>query len=134
MLQGRCFCAAVRFTTPLPVQSATICHCESCRRASGAMAVAWYTVPVSQLRIDAGELSERESSPGAFRGYCADCHSPLTYRSASRPDEIDVVVAALEDPAQVVPTDHIFVDDTVAWARPNDGRPIHGGSRAASEA
>jgi len=40
-LTGRCLCGAVRYECGAPISPAAFCHCESCRRASGAHAVAW---------------------------------------------------------------------------------------------
>lgn len=36
MLKGGCHCGAVRFETPDAPVYAAICHCEDCRRQSGA--------------------------------------------------------------------------------------------------
>jgi hypothetical protein len=129
MLIGGCFCGAVRYSADAPIYPPTLCHCKSCRRASGAHAVGWYTVPPSGLRYLAATPVERESSPGVFRAYCPGCFSPLTYRNVQRANEIDVTIASLDDPAQTPPADHIYMGDAAHWDSPADGLPQHSGTR-----
>ena len=44
------------------------------------------------------------SSLGVRRGFCAKCGSPLTYENERRPDEVDLLAGALDDPNQARPT------------------------------
>lgn len=76
-----------------------------------------------------GTPVERESSPGVYRSYCPDCHSPLTYRTEARPGELDITLASLDDPGVAAPHDHLYMADAVDWDRPADGRPCHAGGR-----
>ena len=39
--QGCCQCGAVRYSVSGPVIATTLCHCVSCRRATGGVSVAW---------------------------------------------------------------------------------------------
>jgi hypothetical protein len=130
MLMGGCFCGSVRYESGRPLYAPTLCHCRSCQRASGAHAVGWYTVRPDTWRVTAGGLVERQSSLGVWRGYCANCHSPLTYRVATRPLEIDVTIASLDDPGAVAPADHIYMADAAAWDEPSDGLPQFLATRA----
>jgi hypothetical protein len=76
-----------------------------------------------------GGVIERESSPGVYRGYCADCFSPITYRNIQRAGELDITIASLDDPNQAPPLDHIYMADAPAWDDPADGRPCHASGR-----
>jgi hypothetical protein len=129
MLAGGCFCGSIRYESSSPLYAPTLCHCRSCQRASGAHAVGWYTVRSNAWQVMTGRLSERESSPGVWRGYCADCHSPLTYRAAARPLEIDITIASLDNPELAAPADHIYMADAAAWDEPADGLPQFQGTR-----
>lgn len=123
ILSGRCFCGAVRYQCAEPVIPACYCHCESCRRASGAHAVAWATVPRGSFRVIKGTLRSYASSPPVLRQYCDKCGSPLTYSNQSQPDTIDITVATLDFPDRVAPVDHIWMEDAPSWDRPQDGLP-----------
>ena len=123
MLTGRCLCGSIRYQCGTPLYPPTLCHCESCRRASGAHAVGWFTVAEQDLRYLSGSPHEFESSPGVQRAFCPGCGTPLTYRNVRRPGEIDVTLCTLEDPGQLAPVDHIWMQDAPPWDRPADGLP-----------
>jgi hypothetical protein len=122
-LAGACFCGAIRFRVTGPVPEACYCHCESCRRASGAPYVAWCTVDRTGFSVSQGQLRLHASSPRVTRGFCADCGTTLTYTHDARLDEIDVTVVALDAPERIVPTRHIWVCDKLPWVAINDGLP-----------
>jgi hypothetical protein len=122
-LTGRCLCGAIRYECGSPLCPPTLCHCESCRRAAGAHAVGWLTVRSAELRYAAAAPREFESSPGVHRAFCERCGTPLTYRNARRPGEIDVTVCSLEQPGMAAPADHIWMQDAPPWDRPADGLP-----------
>jgi hypothetical protein len=128
-LQGRCLCKAVRYTCGPLLYPPTLCHCESCRRAAGAHAVGWLTVRRNDLRWAGAAAQEFESSPGVHRAFCGRCGTPLTYRTAARPAEIDVTIGSLEQPERAAPVDHIWMQDAPPWDRPGDGLPRHDAGR-----
>ena len=128
-LTGRCLCGAVRYRTAAPLAPPTCCHCESCRRASGAHAVVWISVARASLEFTAQPPVTFESSPGIRRTFCARCGSPLTYWNPARAAEIDLTVGSLDDAARHAPHDHIWMQDAPAWDRPADGLPTYPRSR-----
>jgi hypothetical protein len=122
-LSGRCLCGGVRYQCGAPVMPACFCHCESCRRASGAHAVAWVTVRSNTFEVTRGKVRQYASSPHVLRQFCEVCGSPLTYWNESSPDTIDVTLGTLDAPDAIEPVDHIWMDDALGWDRPSDGRP-----------
>jgi hypothetical protein len=120
---GGCLCGAVRFELSGPVHGLCWCHCTSCRRGAGAPAVPWGTVPCERFRVTRGELTEYRSSPPVLRGFCAACGTSLTYRRDSRPAEIDVTLATLDEPARFAPQMHVWVSDKLPWVTISDGLP-----------
>ena len=54
MLEGGCLCGAVRYRISGSPLSSVNCHCESCRRASGAPAVAWISRRAIAIRDPRG--------------------------------------------------------------------------------
>jgi len=133
VLTGGCLCRAVRYECGPPISPPCFCHCESCRRASGAHSVAWATVRKDTFRVTAGALREYASSPPVLRQFCERCGAQITYWNRESPDTIDVTIATLEHPDSVAPVDHIWMQDSVAWDRPNDGKPQFRTGRTAGE-
>jgi hypothetical protein len=128
-LTGRCLCGAVCYRLGPRLYPPTLCHCESCRRASGAHAVGWLTVNRADFGYSQGRPNEIESSPGVWRAFCGGCGAPLTCRNARRAGEIDVTIGTLDDPGRAAPVDHIWMADAPAWDRPADGLPQYPAGR-----
>ncbi len=120
---GGCFCGAVRYVAAGEPLSQCICHCESCRWATGAPMVPWGTFAASQFRVTRGEVTEYASSPGVLRGHCAACGTSLTYSHELRAGEIDVTLSSFDDAATFTPTAHIWTQDTLPWIKLGDGLP-----------
>lgn len=87
--------------------------------------VAWATYPVAGFGEVAGTLATFASSPGVTRGHCARCGSSLTYQTTRRPQEIDVTLASLGDPVDLVPAFHIWTQDRVGWLQGSEALPQH---------
>ena len=128
-LEGGCFCGAIRYRIEGDPRRVTHCHCLHCRRTSGAAFVTWAEVDERSLTFVSGSPKEFESRPGAMRGFCHKCGSPLTFRDALAPKSIDVTVGTLDAPEAVVPEDHVWSDRTIEWLRLDDGLPRHGKGR-----
>jgi hypothetical protein len=121
--RGACLCGSVQFEAAGPATNLCYCYCHSCRRASGAPLVAWGTFARNGFRITRGTLTEYRSSPPVVRGLCAACGGALTYRHQSRPEEIDVTLASLEEAARLVPQMHVWVSDKLPWVSISDQLP-----------
>jgi hypothetical protein len=106
-----------------PIRNCCFCHCESCRRATGASPVAWGTVYESEFKILCGEISVRRSSPEVQRGFCAQCGTSLTYRHVQRVGEVDFTLSSLDTADAIEPRMHVWVQDKLSWINVNDGRP-----------
>ena len=123
---GGCLCGALRYEIEGEAATPCFCHCASCRRASGAPMVAWGTFAREALRITRGRLQEYRSSTQVWRGCCAHCGTPLTYRHEARATEIDVTLATLDDPAAIAPRMHVWVNERLPWVAIADDLPQFG--------
>src|ERR1700739_1764539 len=128
-LTGACLCGAVRYRCSEPQSPASLCHCTSCRRAAGAHAVAWFTVPASTLEFTHTPPAIYKSSAPVERTFCARCGTQLTYRHQRWADQVDITVGSLDEPGRVAPAAHIWMEDAAAWDRPGAGLPCHLRSR-----
>jgi hypothetical protein len=128
-LSGGCACGAVRYETDAAPFHRTLCHCVDCRRAAGAPAVAWFSVPAAGLRFVRGTPAVHRSSPRVERGFCGACGTPLTYRNDAYPEEVDVITCSLDDPEAASPQDHTFASQCLPWMRVDDGLPVYPRSR-----
>ncbi len=130
MHEGHCFCGFVRYEVDGPFSHETVCHCSACRRLSAAPFVAWFTAPRDRYRVVDGEPASVRSSDHGTRTFCPRCGTPLTFTSTRWPDEVDVTVGSLVDPAAVPPRDQVFVDSGVSWALEIAALPRHADARS----
>lgn len=128
MMEGGCFCGAVRYTVSGPPFDSCICHCTDCRRMAAAPAVAWFAVQTADVRF-AGRAARFASSPGVTRNFCPACSSMLTYARDDVAGEMDIATASLDEPDRVPPTYHVWVARKPAWAVIGDGLPQYPRSR-----
>jgi hypothetical protein len=112
---GGCYCRAVRFSAGSQPFHQANCHCENCRRAIGAQAVAWITVKRSDFRYDKGTPSRYKTETGAWRTFCNRCGTSLTYEHDERPDEIDITTGSLDLPEKFAPNRDVFPEEKLPW-------------------
>jgi hypothetical protein len=120
---GRCLCGAVRYEIDEPTD-VWYCHCESCRRNTGAPITAWALTPIESVTWSAGKQARHESSTGVFRGFCRDCGTPLSYETLYEGQSIICfLTGTLDHPDRHPPTRHVFHAEHIAWFNMNDDLP-----------
>jgi hypothetical protein len=129
MTTGRCLCGAVRYEYSGEPTLVVHCHCESCRRHTSSAVTTFVIVPKSALHLTHGQAKEFASSSGVSRGFCAECGSPLYFRTDKRPDAIDLYAGTLDDPAALVPQCHVHAAEQLPWFEVLDDLPRYPGSR-----
>jgi hypothetical protein len=120
---GGCLCGAVRYEFDGPAKWVGFCHCQSCRRNTGAPLAAFVGLPRERFRYANGKPVRFESSPRTWRSFCAACGSPLTYESERWADEVHVNMGTLDAPQAFQPTFHVHVAEQLPWLHFADGLP-----------
>ena len=123
-VEGGCLCGAVRFVARGQPLNVTHCHCEDCRRSSGAAFVTWATFPRASFQFTRGNAREI-SWADRYRSFCEQCGTPLTFRSGKDAEEIDVTVCSFDQPNAIVPADHTWGEDRLSWIHLADGLPVY---------
>jgi len=131
MLCGGCFCGAIRYQASGQVFNATNCHCDICRRTTGAPCVAWFSIPAAGYRVVRGAPARFRSSDHATRTFCPICGTQLTFSDDGAQAEIDISTCSLDDPAAVPPLDHTFTGSQLPWLNLADPLPRYMRNRSA---
>ncbi len=98
---GGCQCGSVRFHVEGQLGEPSICHCRMCQKAFGAFYAPLVSARQAKLEWTRGERKRFHSSSHVFRGFCADCGTPLTYET---PTGVSLAIGAFDNPSQIVPT------------------------------
>lgn len=125
MIKGSCACGAIRFEIEA-VRSLTHCHCQTCRKLTGASFATYAHVDKDKFHWMAGQelISLYESAPGSFRGFCRVCGS-LMAGQASYLTTMSVPAGLLEDDPGVRPRLHVFTSSKAPWWEIADHLPQH---------
>ncbi|MBS3651247.1 GFA family protein [Pseudaminobacter sp. 19-2017] len=121
---GGCRCGAVRFEANAEPHHVSYCHCDDCRRATGAPVSAFvgFTTDAVTLR---GEALRRFENGPATRSFCGVCGSPITYTDQRLANRIYFMLGAMDAPAQYQPTLHAYVSEQLPFVQMPDGLPRH---------
>ncbi len=115
MIEGGCFCGAVRYRIDAGSYLTANCHCSMCRRTSAAPFVTWIVVPTKAFNYTQGTPRQLNSSEKAERYFCGDCGTHLTCTLHDKPDDVDVTVGSLDAPEMYTPTVAVFEDTKLPW-------------------
>ncbi|WP_296218951.1 GFA family protein [uncultured Sphingomonas sp.] len=113
---GRCHCGAVTWAAEGEPQHHAICHCEDCRRWSGAPMVGWIAWQEDQLTVE-GAMTRYHSSRHGTREFCSACGTGLFYRNPETlPGIVDIQSGTLDDPEGLPPGAQVMVKERLGWA------------------
>jgi hypothetical protein len=118
---GACYCGAVEIETTGDPIDMGFCHCDGCRKYSGAPIAAFTLWKPEQVKITKGEnlLSKFKSSDMSERRFCAKCgaHVMVDHPTLGLVD----IRAGLPEEVAFKPSVHLNYEDTILHVR--DGLP-----------
>lgn len=124
---GHCLCGNVQFEASGKPLWVAHCHCNSCRRSTGAPVTTFVGFGKDQVTYTRGERTFYESSPGVRRGFCARCGTPMTYEADRCPTESHLYLSTLDEPGRYLPQLHVFAAERVPWLELHDALPRYEG-------
>lgn len=124
---GGCMCGIVRYELIEKPISIIHCHCQSCRRHTGAPMVTLVGMKKDHVRFTQGERAIFESSPGVGRGFCSQCGTPLTWEGDGEElgPLVEIHIGTLDNPSAFVPESHLHHDERIPWFEVADELPRH---------
>ena len=117
---GRCLCGKVRYELAGEPARMLNCHCEDCRRASGAGFAAILVYPKEAVRLS-GELRYHavtsDAGNNVERGFCPECGSQVAGRLSKYPGVVIIQAGSLDDPSLHRPAVNVWTRNRPAWDR-----------------
>lgn len=114
-VHGTCLCGEVQFDALGPPDSVAACHCQSCRKHTGAPVAVFVDYKVNQVSFLGRPMASFESSHGVQRGFCSQCGSTLSYQARSLPSMIHIHIGAFDEPDRFTPTENENTSSQLPW-------------------
>ena len=128
---GGCLCGKIRYLAEGEPLRAVHCHCEMCRRASGAAFLTFVHFPIHGFSWLGGEPKRYRSSADAERGFCEVCGSTVTMHEEVLGDRVQVTLGSLDDPDKIRADDHVWTRRQLPWLNIDDELQRFAGSSTA---
>ena len=109
VMAGGCACGQVRFHANIGDDEAYLCHCRMCQRATGSVSSAFKNVKQADVTWASGP-DWYDSSPIARRPFCSACGTSLGFAFKEDSENIDLTVAAFDDPSRFKPKHHFAAE------------------------
>jgi hypothetical protein len=93
--EGGCLCGAIRFIATGNPKGVFWCHCQSCRRHSGAPVSVFIAFERNAYTVTKGQITRFKSSPGT--------------------NETHFHVGTFDDAGRFEPSKHFFRDEQLPW-------------------
>lgn len=139
MISGSCLCGGIRFEIERATGPFEICHCNRCRKRSGAAALPTVRVRTSDFELLSGrQLIKTYDAPLLYgpppyrSTFCSECGSPVPPADPEG-ESVEIPAGLLDTDPEIKPDKHIFVEFAPAWDDIGDGLPRYDVSRLVRE-
>jgi len=126
MLEGGCYCGAVRYRAEGKPQLAAQCHCRECQYITGGSPNMFMLMPPEGFHYTKGapkQFTRKDIDNAVTREFCAECGTHLATRRPGLPFAI-LKAGTLDDPSTFgLPRMAIFTIDKQDFHTIPDGLP-----------
>src|SRR3954463_8899020 len=109
---GGCLCGAVRYRLDALPMGINACHCDDCRKLTGAANLLMVIGPRDRFVHEKGEVTRWCKTADSGRQTdivrCAQCGTRLWHELRSAPALIFIAAGTLDEADWAVPTSHIY--------------------------
>lgn len=112
---GHCYCGNCSLrSTQLP-SAVVYCHCDDCRRVSGAPVSAFAAFDETAVTFESGEFQTSSVTAGVTRTFCKVCGSPIAGRYDYLPGKVFLPIGILDQADQLEPQLHAHHSSKLCW-------------------
>ncbi len=109
MKTASCLCGDVAFEIHGPLRPVIACHCTQCRKQTGTYMSATAAADSDLVFTEKKGLAWFRSSPGAKRGFCRNCGSPLFWKRDGS-TTTSITAGCIDGPTGAPLEGHIFCE------------------------
>jgi hypothetical protein len=115
--EGGCLCGAIRYRLGARPLGVNACHCDDCKKLSGATNLLMILAPRNAFEQKGGEVARYRKRADSGREIdivrCAACGVRLWHEPLSSPNLVFVAGGTLDDSRWVIPASHIWTEKAV---------------------
>jgi hypothetical protein len=119
---GSCRCGAIRFEAHADPFYTSYCHCNDCRRATGAPVAAFVGFRAEHAAFS-GETPATYGKAPVKRSFCGKCGAPIAYFDTRLPDQIFMMLGAMDAPRNYPPSVQGYISEALPFFHIADDLP-----------
>lgn len=113
--EGGCHCRRVRYRASTAPKFVSRCHCESCRRTTGAAFSTWVGFDSAAVEWTGESPVFYASSLGVKRSFCPTCGTSLSFQGEKWPNETHFLLGTFDDPSTFTPSGDYMKEEALPW-------------------
>jgi hypothetical protein len=116
-ISGSCFCNAVQFKVSGAPKAVVNCHCNFCRKHSGAAFNTYVVVAETALELTSGQdsIASFQLKENAYKHFCKHCGTPIYNKNAKYAGLSMVYLGTVSASSEIVPTANIYCESQLPW-------------------
>jgi hypothetical protein len=117
-ITGSCSCGEIQYIITGRIKSVVNCHCDSCKKMTGAAFETIALVNETDIAFTNGEdaLTAYQITERAKKYFCRHCGTPIYNLNSKIPRNCMVHIGSLDTPAMVKPTANLYCESMLQWA------------------
>lgn len=116
-IKGSCQCKAVQYEINPAVKLVGNCHCNICKKLTGASFSSIVIVGEDDFAIVQGpnQLSTWQVTDNAAKNFCSQCGTPIFNTNEKYPGNKMVYLGSFDDPTFAIPTVNVHCENKLPW-------------------
>lgn len=113
---GSCLCGAVTYRADCVIKRIINCHCDDCRKTTGAVHATLVLVPEEGVRITGHTASfthPADSGAAMTKRFCPSCGTQLFLTNSRGPGTLVIQAGTIAQKDLVAPQRNIFCDSAI---------------------
>ena len=110
---GGCLCGQVRWTLTARPRAINACHCQACKKQSGATNILALIAPAEAFTATGATHTYRKTAESGRQldvQRCANCGTRVFHHNLSNAALVFIAAGTLDDTSWAIPTSHIWVE------------------------
>jgi hypothetical protein len=115
-ITGSCLCGQLHYAGDTEIMGAMSCHCDQCRKATGAIHSTNVFVADADITVTGETLEfEHTSDSGSTmtKINCAKCGSPTLGRNTNRPTGLTIRAGTLDQKELIQPGGYVYCENAI---------------------